>query len=153
MLHLIPQWNNLNDKSVLIFNENFSMLDCVKTSVDWITNFSLHLYIIKLILLILAGLSLLIWNLSLKLSIPSIRTFRSNKCNLCGIPVSLTNNRAFGDWNLVPWTFGGDWNLVPLTNNKAFGDWNLVPWNNGYPSLPSSWFCGGLNAFTVFSAL
>ena len=135
-------------------------------------------------------MSLLIWNLSLKLSIPLILTFRSNKCNLCGIPISLTNNRAFGDWNLVPWTFGdwnlvpltnnmafgdrnlvpltnnrafgdwnlvpltfGDWNLVPLTNNRAFGDWNLVPWNNGYPSLPSSWFCGGLNAFTVFSAL
>ena len=43
MLHLIPQWNYLNDKSVFICIENFGMTDGTTKYADEIINFSLHL--------------------------------------------------------------------------------------------------------------
>ena len=55
MKHLIPQWNDSDDKFVFIFNENFGISDCTKTSRQ--NNCSLDLYITKLIFLISAGLS------------------------------------------------------------------------------------------------
>ena len=55
MIHLIPWWNDSNTKSVLLCNEDFGMADSTKKSVDWIINFSFHLYIIKLVLLISGG--------------------------------------------------------------------------------------------------
>ena len=39
MLHLIPQWNDSNDKSVFICKENFGMTDCTKNSVELVVEY------------------------------------------------------------------------------------------------------------------